>query len=99
MENQGSGDHSWLYQSECGDQRAHERHCVEVHCWRQAGHTPPVSNVFHRCPQLHDHRSSLRGDQPQSGHRIRGPDGSLPSPLSISGSKTTGEFVDFALSR
>ena len=35
------------YQSECGDQWAHERHWVEVHWWRQAGHTPPVSNVFH----------------------------------------------------
>jgi hypothetical protein len=44
--------------------------------WRQAGHTPPVSNVFHSCPQLQNQRSSLRGDQPQSRHRMRGPDGS-----------------------
>ena len=35
------------YQSECGDQRAQERHWVEVHWWRHSGHTPPVSNVFH----------------------------------------------------
>ena len=73
-----SRDHCWLYQSEYIDQRVHERHCVEVHWWRQAGHTPLASKVFHRCPQLHDQRSSLRGDQPQSGHRMRGPDGSLP---------------------
>ena len=66
----------FAYQSECADQREHERHCVEVHWWRQAGHTPPVSNVFHSFPQLQDHRSSLRGDQPQSGQRMRGPDGS-----------------------
>ena len=35
-----------------------------------------MSNVFHKWPQLQDQRSSLRGDQPQSGHRMRGPDGS-----------------------
>jgi hypothetical protein len=27
--------------------------------------------VFQICPQVHDQRSSLRGDQPQSGQRIR----------------------------
>src|SRR5580693_5095952 len=27
------------YQSECGDQRAHERHWVSVHWWRHAEHT------------------------------------------------------------
>jgi hypothetical protein len=63
------------YQSECGDQRVHERHWVVVHWWRQAGQTPPVSNVFHSFPQEQDHRSSLRGDQPQSGQRMRGSDG------------------------
>ena len=52
------------YQSECGDQPLQERHCVEVHWCRPAGHTPPVSNVFHSWPQLQDQRSSLRGDQP-----------------------------------
>jgi hypothetical protein len=71
-----SNYHQCAYQSECGDHCSHERHCVEVHCWRHAGHTPPVSNVFHRWPQSQNQRSSLRGDQPQSGHRIRGPDGS-----------------------
>jgi hypothetical protein len=30
---------------------------------------PPVSKLFHKWPQVQDH---LRGDQPQSGHRIRG---------------------------
>src|ERR1035437_3631405 len=34
------------YQPECCDQRPHERHWVEVHWWRHAGHTPPVSTVF-----------------------------------------------------
>ena len=38
----------------------------EVHWWMQAGQTPPVSNEFHSCPQVHNHRSSLRGDQPHS---------------------------------
>jgi len=41
-----------VYQSECGDHRLHERHWVEVHWWKHAGHTPPVSNVFHEWPQL-----------------------------------------------
>src|SRR5438876_11880695 len=62
------------YQSECADHRPQERHCVSVHLWRQAGHTPPVSNVFHACPQVHDQRSSSRGDQPHNGHRMRGPE-------------------------
>src|SRR5439155_13895507 len=54
------------YQSECADQRLQERHWVSVHCWRQAGQTPPVSNVFHSCPQEQVQMSSLCGDQPQS---------------------------------
>jgi len=29
--------------------------------WRQAGHTPPVPNVFHSWPQLQDQQSSLPG--------------------------------------
>ena len=87
------------YQSECGDQRAHERHWVEVHWWRQAGQTPPVSNVFHSFPQLQDHRSSLRGDQPHSGQRMRGPDGSRSCSRSRSGTMTglsaTGLMPDY----
>src|SRR5207249_270865 len=67
------------YQSECGDQRAHDRH------W--------VSKVFHSCPQVQDQRSSLRGEQPQSGHRMRGPDGPRPSSWSGSRSKTTDDLV------
>jgi hypothetical protein len=31
-----------------------------------------VSNVFHRCPQVQNHLSLLRGDQPQSGQRMLG---------------------------
>jgi hypothetical protein len=54
------------YQSECGDQRPHDRHCVAVHLWRHTGQMPSVSNVFHSL-QVQDQRSSLRGDQPQSG--------------------------------
>jgi hypothetical protein len=30
---------------------------------------PPVSNVFHSLPQVQNHLSSLRGDQPHNGHR------------------------------
>ena len=78
------------YQSECGDQRAHERHCVEVHWWRHAGHTPPVSKAFQSWPQVHDQRSSLRGDQPQSGHRMLRLEGSRL--FSCSGSKTKGDL-------
>jgi hypothetical protein len=37
----------FAYQRECGDHRLQERHCVSAHWCRQAGHTPPVSNVFH----------------------------------------------------
>jgi len=32
---------------------------------------PPVSNVFHSLPHVQSHLSSLRGDQPQSGHPSR----------------------------
>jgi hypothetical protein len=64
------------YQSECGDQPPHLRHWVEVHWWRQAGQTPPVSNVFHRFPQSQNQWSCLLGVQAQSGHRMRGPEGS-----------------------
>ncbi|MGO9088397.1 MAG: GAF domain-containing protein [Candidatus Sulfotelmatobacter sp.] len=35
---------------------------------------PPVSNVFQSYPQSQAHRSSLRGDQPHRGQRMRGPD-------------------------
>jgi hypothetical protein len=35
------------YQSECSDQPEQDRHWVSAHWWRQAGQTPPVSNVFH----------------------------------------------------
>lgn len=66
---------------------------VEVHWWRQAGHTPPVSKVFHSWPQLQDQRSSLRGDQPQSGQRMRGLDGSRFFCGSNSGSRTTEDFT------
>ncbi len=81
----------FTYQSECRDHRLQERHWVSVHRWRHAGQTPPVSNVFHSCPQVQNHRSSLRGDQPQSGHRIRGPDGSWLF-SSSSRSKTTEDL-------
>ena len=81
------------YQSECGDQRAHERHWVEVHCWRQAGQTLPVSNVFHSCPQSQDHRFSLRRVQSQSGQRMRGLEGSRLFSGSSSRSKTTDDLA------
>jgi len=55
-----------------------------VHWRRQAGQIPPVSKVFHSCPQEQDQRSSFRGDQPHCGHRMRGPDGPrLPSCSSL----------------
>src|SRR5450756_279900 len=49
--------------------------------------------LLDRCPQVHDHRSSLRGDQPQSGHRMRGPDGSRLFSSLTSRSKTLGDFA------
>jgi hypothetical protein len=49
---------------------------------------PPVSNVFHSCPQQ-NHLSSLRGVQPHSGHRMRGPDGSRLFSFSTSRSGTS----------
>ena len=81
----------FAYQSECGDHRLHERHWVSVHWCRQAGQTPPVSKVFHSLPQLQNHLSSLRGDQPQSGQRMRGGSeapGFLSSSSSRSGTMT-----------
>jgi hypothetical protein len=79
------------YQSECGDQRWQERHWVSVQRWRQAGQTPPVSNVFHACLQVQAHRSSLRGDHPHCGHRMRGPEGPTSFLPSRSRSRTGDE--------
>jgi hypothetical protein len=73
-----------------------DRHWVDVHRRRQAGHTPPVSKVFHSCPQLQDHRSSWRGDQPQIGHRMRGPPGRWVCSCSSLGSRTTEDFTESA---
>src|SRR6266699_1927954 len=50
---------------------------------------PPVSNVFHSFPQEQVQRSSLRGDHPHSGQRMRGPEGLFAS--SSSRSKTTDD--------
>src|SRR5208282_1417532 len=80
------------YQSECSDHRLQERHWVSDHWCKQAGQTPPVSNVFHCFPQVQNHLSSLRGDQPQSGQRMRGSDGSLLFSSSSSRSETVDEF-------
>lgn len=70
-----TGSPQYSYQSECGDQRWHFGHCVEVHCCRQEGQTPPVSKVFQTWPQVQDQKSCSPGDQPQNGQRIRGPEG------------------------
>jgi hypothetical protein len=35
---------------------------------------PPVSKVFHSLPHVQNHLSSLRGDQPHSGQRMREPE-------------------------
>ncbi len=45
-----------------------------------------MSNVFHEFPHEQDQWSSLRGDQPQSGQRMRGPEVSLL--LSSAGSRS-----------
>jgi hypothetical protein len=66
---------------------------VSVHRWRHAGHTPPVSNVFHCSPQVQNHLSSLRGDQPQSGQRMRGSDGPWLFSCSTPRSKTTDDWA------
>jgi len=67
-----SQSHDCAYQREWNDHRLQARHWVSVHWCRQAGQTPPVSKVFHSSPQVQNHLSSLRGDQPQSGQRMRG---------------------------
>ncbi len=61
------------YHASCSDQAVHARQAVWSQCFPQAGHTPRVSNVFHRCPHpgLHIHRSVFAGCQPQTGHLIR----------------------------
>ena len=63
-------DHQCAYESECKDQPAQEGHWVDCHCFRQVGHTPPLSNVFQASPHVQDQSSSLAGDQPQSGQRM-----------------------------
>src|SRR5207237_4755097 len=67
---------------------------TKLQWWRHAEHTPPVSKVFHPWPHVQDRRSSLRGDQPQSGQRMRGPEGTLLFSSSRSRSKTTDDLVD-----
>jgi hypothetical protein len=47
-----------------------------------------VSNVFHCFPQVQNHLSSLRGDQPQSGQRMRGVPGFFSSSSPRSGTMT-----------
>ena len=51
----------------------HAGHCVDIHCRMHAGQIPPVSNVFHKCPQLHAQRAFASGDQAHNGQRMRGP--------------------------
>ena len=50
--------------------------CTRGTVFQSTGQTPPVSNVFHSLPQVQNHLSSLWGDQPHSGQRMREPDGS-----------------------
>src|SRR5579871_983070 len=66
----------FTYHSECADHRLHERHWVSIHWCRQAGQTPPVSNVFQSYPQVQNHLFYFLGDQPHSGQRMRWLDGS-----------------------
>jgi len=51
-----------------------------------------VSKVFHWHPQSQDQRSSLRGDQPQSGQRMRGPDSPEVFSSRVSGSMTVADL-------
>lgn len=46
----------------------------------------PCVESVHSLPHVQNHLSSFRGDQPQSGHRMCGPDGSRTFPSSCSGS-------------
>jgi hypothetical protein len=64
----------------------HLRHCVELHWRRHCGTLLLCSNVFHSVPHVQKHLSSLLGDQPQSGQRIRG--GSAPGFFSSSSSRS-----------
>jgi hypothetical protein len=52
-----------------------------------------VSNVFHSLPHSQNHLSSFRGDQPQSGQRMRGLDGSCIFSSSSSRFKTTDHLA------
>ena len=51
-----------------------------------------MSKVFHSFPQVQNHLSSLRGDQPHSGQRMRGPDGAWLFSSSSSRSRTTDDL-------
>jgi hypothetical protein len=48
--------------------------------------------VFHSCPHSQHHRSSLRGDQPHKGQRMRGSEGPVLFSSSSSRSKTTDDL-------
>src|SRR5208337_1068206 len=60
------------------------------------GRRPRYREVFHSCPQVQSHRSSLRGDQPHRGQRMRGPDGSRLFSFSSSRSKTMDWSCEWA---
>jgi hypothetical protein len=52
-----------------------------------------VSNVFHSLPHVHNHLSCLRGDQAQSGQRMREPEGLPVFSFSTSRSTTTEDVA------
>ena len=45
-------------------------HWVSSHCFLQEGQRPPVSKVFHWCPQVHIHQARPSGFQSHFGQRI-----------------------------
>ena len=61
---------------------------------------PPVSKVFQMWRHLQIHRSCLPGRHPQSGHRMRGPEGPPDFPLSgapsLPGATSRSTTVDAA---
>ena len=42
-----------------------------------------MSRVFHSCPQVQNHLSSFRGDQPHSGQRMGELEGSFEGPFAM----------------
>ena len=59
----------------------HDRHCVSVHWWRQAGQTPPVNQLVHRVARLVAYRKPPLDEQSMEEPILNLGESKVPSTL------------------